>query len=187
VARAGVDGGAIELVRAGLITYRQLNEVHRIVQQAGGGDVEALLVEKGYVTADQLSLRRRRSAGGKPRLKLARSLDLVKAGLITFRQLNECHQLARTAGKTVVDLAVEKGYVTEMQLATLPAEGSMAAREKKAKRFSSSWDLFRAGVVSLKALNECHRHIKVDAPGKSLKDALLEKGYVKPEQLAELE
>ncbi|MCW8139436.1 MAG: serine/threonine protein kinase, partial [Planctomycetota bacterium] len=185
MSRTGVDSGALELVRAGLITYRQLNEVHRALQQAGGGDLEALLVEKGYVTREQLQGRRRRGATPRRRLKLAHSLDLVKAGLLTFKQLNECHQVARGSGgkQTVLEAAVGKGYITEMQVATLPAEGTLAARDKHNKRFSSSWDLFRAGVVSLRALNECHRHIKVDSTEKSLKDALLERGYVSREQL----
>ncbi|MCO5170357.1 MAG: hypothetical protein M9894_28810 [Planctomycetes bacterium] len=189
MSRTGVDSGALELVRAGLITYRQLNEVHRALQQAGGGDLEALLVEKGYVTREQLQGRRRRGAAPRRRLKLTHSLDLVKAGLLTFKQLNECHQAARGSGgkQTVLEAAVGKGYITEMQLATLPPEGTLAARDKHNKRFSSSWDLFRAGVVSLRALNECHRHIKVDSTEKSLKEALLERGYVSPEQLEQHE
>ncbi len=189
MSRSGVDSGALELVRAGLISYRQLNEVHRAVQQAGGGDIEALLVEKGYVTPEQLKARRRRGATRRRRLKLAHSLDLVKAGLLTFKQLNECHQAARASGgeQTVLDAAVARGFVTEMQLATLPEEGTLAARDKHNKRFSSSWDLFRAGVVSLRAINECHRHIKVDSTDKSLKEALLERGYLSREQLAEFE
>ncbi|MEZ6185539.1 MAG: bifunctional serine/threonine-protein kinase/formylglycine-generating enzyme family protein [Planctomycetota bacterium] len=181
-----LQSGALELVRAGIITYRQLNEVHRTLSETGG-NLDDLLVQKGYATREQLEGRNARPA--RKALKLARSLDLVKAGLLTFKQLNQCHRDARRDddGRTILDLAVEKGFLTELQVATLPTdEDSLTASQKHNKRFSSSWDLFRAGVVTLKALNECHRYIKLDAPEKSLKEALLERGYVKPEQLEEL-
>ncbi len=186
--RTGVDRGALELVRAGLISYRQLNEVHRLLAETGG-DLEQLIVQRGWATHEQLKGRLRPKAPARPRLKLSRSLDLVKAGLLSFKQLNACHQEARTSkgDKTILDIALERGFVTDTQLATLPQEGALTQREVQSRRFSSSWDLFRAGMVSLKALNECHRHIKVDAPGKSLKEALVERGFVTREQLAQLE
>jgi serine/threonine protein kinase/formylglycine-generating enzyme required for sulfatase activity/FtsZ-binding cell division protein ZapB len=188
VSRSVVDSAALELVRAGLITYKQLNEVHKLTQQVEGKDLHTLLVEKGYVTQEQLA-GRARPRSTRRRLKLTHSLDLVKAGLLSFKQLNECHREARASKgeKTVLDVAVAKGFVSDVQVATLPQEGSAAAREKHNKRFSSSWDLFRAGVVSLKALNECHRQIKVDSPDRSLKEALLERGYVTSEQITELQ
>ncbi|MGE4139987.1 MAG: hypothetical protein AB7N76_05020, partial [Planctomycetota bacterium] len=187
-----VDTSALELVRAGLITYKQLNEVHKLIQETGGGDLDlhSALVERGYLTEEQLQGRRgTRRRSPKKRLKLTYSLDLVKAGLLSFKQLNECHREARESKgeKNVLDVAVEKGFVTELQLATLPQEGTFAAQEKHNKRFSSSWDLFRAGLVSLKALNECHRQIKVDSPNKSLKEALIERGYISRDQVSSFE
>ncbi|MBI3724703.1 protein kinase [bacterium] len=181
----GIDPTCIELVRSGLITYRQLNEVHRLVQETGGS-FEDLLVSKGYLSKEQLAGRRRAPKRPKRKqLRLTDSLDLVKCGLLTFKQLNECHREARaTRGeKTVVDVMVAKGYVSEVQLATIPKP----AERTKHKKFSSSWDLFRAGAVSLKALNECHRYVKFDAPGKSLKEALVERGFITREQLADVE
>jgi hypothetical protein len=79
---------------------------------------------------------------------------------------------------SVVELLKSKGYVTEEQLATLPKKG----QEEPSRRFSSSWDLFRAGVVNLKALNECHKVVR-ESPGKSLKQALIERGYVDQGQI----
>jgi hypothetical protein len=184
-ATASLDPTCVELVRAGLITYRQLNEVHRLVQETGGS-FEDMLVSKGYVSKDELARRvRRRAAPKKKTLRLTYSLDLVKLGMLTFKQLNECHREARASKgeKTVVDVMVSKGYVTDVQLATIPKP----AEREKHKKFSSSWDLFRAGAVSLKALNECHKYVKLEAPGKSLKEALVERGVITREQLAEIE
>jgi serine/threonine protein kinase/formylglycine-generating enzyme required for sulfatase activity len=183
-ATASIDPVCMELVRAGMLTYKQLNEVHRIVQETGGS-IDDVLVSKGLVSKEQLARRRAPTRPKKAGLKVGYSLDLVKSGLLTFKQLNECHREARGSKgqKTVVDVMLEKGYVSDVQLATLPKPAERA----KHKKFSSSWDLFRVGVVSLKALNDCHRHIKLESPEKSLKEALLERGYVSREQLAELE
>ncbi|MBL4846478.1 MAG: hypothetical protein JKY65_13200 [Planctomycetes bacterium] len=180
--------GALELVRAGLISYRQLNEIHKLIKETGGGDLRSALLDGGYVTEEQLAGRRRRPNTRK-RLKLTYSLDLVKAGLLTFKQLNLCHREARESkGKrTILDIAVEKEFVSELQVATLPEQAGFAAQDKHNKRFSSSWDLFRGGLVSLRALNECHRTIKLDSPNKSLKEALIERGYVTAEQVAEFD
>lgn len=136
MSRSIVDSAALELVRSGLITYRQLNEVHKLIQQTEGQDLDSLLVEKGYVTAEQLQGRRKRET--RVALKLTYSLDLVKAGLLSFKQLNECHREARESKgeKTVLDVAVDKGFVTDLQMATLPEEGTFAAQRKHNKRFS---------------------------------------------------
>ena len=180
---ASIDPVCMELVRAGLLTYKQLNEVHRLVQETGGS-IDDALVSKGLVSREQLA-KRRAPRTGKPALKIGYSLDLVKSGLLTFKQLNECHREARSTrgAKTVVDVMLEKGYVSDVQLATI-TPSSQGAKHKK---FSSSWDLFRAGAVSLKALNDCHRHIKLESPEKSLKEALLERGYITRDKLEELE
>ena len=58
VSRSTVDSAAIELVRAGLITYRQLNEVHKLIQHTEGKDLHSLPPEHGYITAEQLKVRR---------------------------------------------------------------------------------------------------------------------------------
>ena len=132
------DPTAIGLVKAGLITYKQLNEVHRLLKSTGGGgNLEDLLVERGYLTRQQLAIRKQRLQSRKPAARLADSLDLVKQGLVSFRQLNECHREARASKgeRNVVDLLVEKGYVTEEQLAA--AGGS--DEERTSRRFSSSW------------------------------------------------
>jgi serine/threonine protein kinase/formylglycine-generating enzyme required for sulfatase activity len=178
-----IDPVCMDLVRAGLLTYKQLNEVHRLVQETGGS-IDDALVSKGLVSREQIA-KRRAPRTGKPALKIGYSLDLVKSGLLTFKQLNECHREARSSRgtKTVVDVMLEKGYVSDVQLATI-TPSSQGAKHKK---FSSSWDLFRAGAVSLKALNDCHRHIKLESPEKSLKEALLERGYITREKLEELE
>src|SRR2546423_14350134 len=47
--------------------------------------------------------------------------------------------------------------------------------------------LSRGGAVSLKALTACLRHIKLEQPEKSLKEALIERGHLTREQLDELE
>src|SRR4051812_43474954 len=129
-----MDPTCVELVRAGLITYKQLNEVHRLVQETGGS-FEDVLVSRGYVKKEQLAGRRPRAAKRKT-LRLAYSLDLVKTGLLTFKQLNECHREARASKgqKTVVDVMIGRGYVTDVQLATLPKP----AERNKHKKFSSS-------------------------------------------------
>ncbi|MEZ0227183.1 MAG: protein kinase [Planctomycetota bacterium] len=183
-ATASIDPICMELVRAGLLTYKQLNEVHRIVQETGG-TVDDVLVSRGLVSKGELAKRRAPTRPKKKTLKIGYSMDLVKTGLLTFKQLNECHREARGSkgSKTVVDVMLEKGYVSDTQLATLPKPAERA----KHKKFSSSWDLFRAGAVSLKALNDCHRHIKLEQPEKSLKEALIERGYLTREQLDELE
>ncbi len=183
-ATASIDPICMELVRAGLLTYKQLNEVHRIVQETGG-TVDDVLVSRGLVSKGEIAKRRAPSRPKKKTLKIGYSMDLVKTGLLTFKQLNECHREARGSkgSKTVVDVMLEKGYVSDTQLATLPKPAERA----KHKKFSSSWDFFRSGAVSLKALNDCHRHIKLEQPEKSLKDALVERGYLTREQLDELE
>src|SRR5437870_1299629 len=120
-ATASLDPTCVELVRAGLITYKQLNEVHRLVQETGGA-FEDVLVSRGYLKKEQLEGKLRRRGPKRKTLKLTYSLDLVKAGLLTFKQLNECHREARGSkgSKTVVDVMLERGYVTDTQLATLP-------------------------------------------------------------------
>ncbi|MDF1662588.1 MAG: hypothetical protein P1V97_12505, partial [Planctomycetota bacterium] len=184
---ATYDPTAIGLVKAGLITYKQLNEVHRLLKSAeAGGSLEDLLVQKGYLTKTQLRNRKRRQSRTRPGApRLADALNLVKVGLVTFRQLNECQRLARESNgeKTTIEVLKEKSYITDEQLATLPKNSSSNA---KSKRFSSSWDLFRAGVVNLRALNECHKYIK-KAPQKSLKEALLERGYVSEDDIEKVQ
>src|SRR5439155_22670440 len=117
-------------------------------------------------------------------LNVAYSMGIVKSGRLTFKRLKECHREGRGSKgtTTLVDIMLEKGYVSDTQLATLPKP----AERNRHKKFSSSWDLFRAGAVSLKALNDCHRHIKLEQPEKSLKEALVERGHVTREQLDEL-
>ena len=128
------DPTAIGLVKAGLITYKQLNEVHRLLKSTGGGgNLEDLLVERGYLTRQQLAIRKQRLQSRKPAARLADSLDLVKQGLVSFRQLNECHREARASKgeRNVVDLLVEKGYVTEEQLAAAGGSDEEQSTKKK--------------------------------------------------------
>src|SRR4051794_7625832 len=95
---AGIDSSYIELVRAGLITYRQLNEVHRIISQSGGQkSVDDVLVERGWVKPEQLARKKRTPRAKKKTLRLTYSMDMVKCGLLTFKQLNECHIAARAS------------------------------------------------------------------------------------------
>src|SRR5437763_126488 len=113
-ATVSLDPACLELVRAGLISWKQLNEVHRLVQETGGSLPDAL-VEKGYLKQEQLAGRRFGARSERrPRLRLGDSLDLVKGGLLTFKQLNECHREARASAgeKNVVDVMLERGYVT---------------------------------------------------------------------------
>jgi hypothetical protein len=71
----------------------------------GHGNLEDLLVERGYLTRQQLRNRKRQKVRGS--VRLSDSLDLVRMGLITYGQLNECHRLARTAPQptSVVELS----------------------------------------------------------------------------------
>ena len=56
-----------------------------------------VLVSKGYLSKEQLAVRRRAPRREKKKqLRLGDSLDLVKCGLLTFKQLNECHREARS-------------------------------------------------------------------------------------------
>ena len=70
-----VQSGALELVRAGVISYRQLNEVHRLLSETGG-NLDDLLVERGYATRDQLKLRHRSKREG-----LAASMAMLQQHL----------------------------------------------------------------------------------------------------------
>ncbi len=178
-----IDPHCLELVKRGLITYRQLNAAHRLLKsvEPGAKTLRQVLVDEGMVPDDAFPSDLEPKKKGAPAQRISYSVDLVKLGLISFKQLNECHRLARQSKppKTVVEVLLERGHLTEAQLAMVPK-----GRERnKNRRFSSSWDLFKAGVVTLKALNECHEHVKLEQPQKSLKDVLLERGYVTQDQL----
>ncbi len=176
------------LLKDGVMTFKQLNECEKAVLSGEESDVYNAAVTRGFAKKEQLDscVRLAKGPSSNPYASI-KPVQLVSAGLVTFKQLNECDKEARVSKgkKSVHDVLLAKGYVSQADLEKL-LDKSQVVKKKKVKETTRALGLVKSGVISFKQLKEVESLQRID-PTQSLSNLLIDHGYASEDDVAELD
>ncbi len=176
------------LLKDGVLTFRQLNECEKAVLAGEENDLYTAAVTRGYAKSEQLDscLLVRKQTASNPFAKI-RPVQLVSAGKITFKQLNEADKVARLSNgeRNVHEVLIEKGFITEEDLQAL-VDKTQKVKKARVKETTRALGLVKSGVISFKQLKEVENLKRID-PTQSLSNLLIERGYANQDEVKELD
>ncbi len=168
-----------EAIRQGFITFSQAQEGMALIQASReNGLAQTLpqvLVRKGYMTQAQVDAIMKNAPVKLDPADEAFGQEAVRSGFITALQIQECSR--NLGGKTLVDILVERGFMTRTQVDAVKAKVGPSEDPS-----TLADEAIRRGFVNFSQINECLA--EATASGARLSQVLISKGYMTQAQIA---